>query len=144
MRFLIASRSRCGSHMLRTALDSHPDACCHSELYHPKFIGEATAESYLQRLFQQQSPHVGLLVLPWTTTRTALGPTDPGFAAARRRLLEIVRPDRVVILRRRNLLARYLSHEIALQQRRYHILDGGAPPIAQPPLKIDPQDLIDS
>lgn len=141
--FVIASRSRCGSHMLRTALDRHPAVCCRPELFHPNFFEGRTALEHLKRLFDAKCQSSGFLFLHWTQNQLAIGETHPDFRSHRELLLKQVPDLRVIILHRENLLERYVSLQLTRQHGAFHAFRDPRRSELQP-ITIDIADLLDS
>lgn len=141
--FVIASRSRCGSHMLRTALDRHPTVRCRPELFHPIFFGGRSAQEHLKGLFDPNCQASGFLLLHWTRNQLAIGGTHPDFGSHRELLLEQVPDLRVIILHRENLLERYVSLQLTKQHGAFHAFR--APRRSElRPITINVADLLDS
>ena len=155
---MIACAARTGSTMLVRTLRSHPDAIVHGEVWGDTMVG---LDGPLA-LACDQDPRL----------RTALDASrfrDP--AAAMRRFLEphgaravgfklkfdeLVRPKwsdvaalveadhalHIVFLHRRDLLRRYLSHQVVLRQTGVTVVAAGEPPPPIQPFEVDIDDLL--
>jgi hypothetical protein len=135
-RFFVLSSPRSGTHMLRTSLESHPQVVCMTEMFNPDY----TEHRYD---FTPDTPAADILAnhifTPDAMTRPCVG-----FLLHREGarfgnwpdLWSILERDTalaVVSLRRRNLLRRYLSHQLI---SRPHAAE--TPPA---PLRLD-KDLL--
>lgn len=115
-RFLIASRARTGSHMLDSALRQHSDITCFDEAAR-KFRdkGFLTTQQILDRVY---SPSI----------RSCTGMILHDFQGnsqlqrdLRERIRSEVNPLRVIILRRDNYLAKYVSGRVAGRIGRWNV-----------------------
>jgi hypothetical protein len=131
-RFVILTIARSGSNWLGSLLDSHPAILCHLELFndrapvfsfhfsrredpavHDLEARDADPLGFLERVFRQSdgAELIGMKLLP----------------AQNRAVLDAVCRDRtvkVVILRRRNLLASYASDQLAHKKDEWVRLPG--------------------
>ena len=111
MRWFISSYPRCGTHMLVTALDSHPALQCHGELFNPHTDagrhGLRKTSAVLEKFWQTDcgfAAHAYIGRRAGQATETAPRGIFQDFWSH-------IPPDtRVISLRRRNHLRRYVSH----------------------------------
>lgn len=111
-RFMILSSPRCGSHMLRTSLDCHPQIECHTEVFNPDFTVFAP--------YDRATPAVKILDNHIFGTRPSeiqsvgfiLHRSGANFGGWQDLWPRLEKDDalRIVSLRRENLLRRYLSY----------------------------------
>jgi len=142
--FVIESFPRCGTHMLRTALDRHPQIRCAGEIFNRDAADcEArTAEEVEEVLSGRLCPGPdvsGFCVhriplsesaFPWRHN----SPLD-WFRLARRLHEQSIR---VIALDRRNLLRRHVSHLVASKTRRWQFYGPASLPT---PVRVVPEDL---
>jgi hypothetical protein len=168
--FVLVSYLRSGTHLLRTALESHPEVACQSELFNsddrrlPYPLETPTADVLERWAFGRElapgtrcagfvlhayHPHA-LRAFPGIRPNPLWSDVWPRLAAM---------PDlRVIHLRRRDLLARHLSHLLARATGFWHAWEAEAaarvshlhaPPPEQvgrrrdepPPIEVDPDRL---
>ena len=168
--FVLVSYLRSGTHLLRTALESHPEIACQSELFNsddrglPYPLDTPTAEVLERWAFGRELPAevtcAGFVLHAYHPHALRAFPgirANPSWADVWPRLAAM--PElRVLHLRRRDLLARHLSHLLARATGFWHAWDTGAaarvshlhaPPPEQvgrpretpPPIAIDPDRL---
>lgn len=120
LRFLVLSSPRCGSHMLRRSLCSHPNIVCLTEMFNPDLTNNepfdacATDTELLnERIFRKYPDRVRAVgfLLHRSGARIAHRPGELW------RKLMLDRELRVISLRRENLLRRYISYELMRQKR---------------------------
>lgn len=111
MRWFISSYPRCGTHMLVTALDSHPELQCHGEIFNPRTQpgshGLRKTAGVLEKFWQPGcgfAAHAYIGRRPKQITETAPRGVFQDFWS------HIPPGTRVISLRRRNHLRRYVSH----------------------------------
>jgi hypothetical protein len=131
MRFAIFGLPRSGSHMLRDLLNQHPELQCAGELFNPSYM----AVPYnLDKVFQTYltGSKAGFILH-----------ADNGNAYSKDRKVQRWAPlwadlparlDRVVVLRRRNRLARYVSGVVAQKRKGWQFYEV-PPPV--PPFELD-------
>jgi hypothetical protein len=143
--FVIQSLPRCGTHLVRTALQSHGDIVCFGEVFNPYSrehgfpVMRPTVADVLDHCRTRSRP-AGFVAHAFV----GLEPTEsgPGLDEAYRRRPEVrsarglwpaVPPNTPVItLRRENLLARYVSELIAHQRNRWLVRVGEKLPATVP------------
>jgi hypothetical protein len=118
-RFMILSFPRCGTHMLRTSLNAHPNIVALSEMFNPDWTKDAP--------FDENSPAPVILrnhvFCDYPAEIAAVGFTihrsDAGFGNWPHlwRRLEADEQLRVVSLQRENLLRRYVSFLIMVEPK---------------------------
>ena len=119
-RFVIVSSPRSGTHMLRTALHSHPHLVCQAESFNPDLVASEpydtswTTRDVLDRhIFRQRQPRIHAAGFAVHRGGAPLGPwTD---------LWDHLSDDEelsVIMLHRHDLLRRYLSFEIMRERNR--------------------------
>ncbi|MEM8994804.1 MAG: hypothetical protein AAGF23_08435 [Acidobacteriota bacterium] len=119
-RFVIVSSPRSGTHMLRTALDGHPNIVCRAESFNPDLVGpEPYDETWSTRavldehIYRPRHPVIqaagfavhrgGAPLGPWRDIWDHLA-ADPDLS--------------VILLHRDNLLRRLLSFQIMRERNR--------------------------
>jgi hypothetical protein len=130
-KFVIVSHLRSGTHLLRTALESHPAIVCQTEVFNsdnpnlPYPLSTPTSRILGDWVFRNFSPEVervgfvlqvyhpwGLKAFPGIRANPVWGDVWSQLAAM---------PDlRVIHLRRDNLLRRHLSHVMARKTGNWH------------------------
>jgi len=135
--FVIQSLPRCGTHLVRTALQSHGDIVCFGEVFNPYSrehgfpVVRPTVAEVLEHCRARPTP-TGFVAHAFVGLESA--ETGPGLDEAYRRRPE-VRSARglwpaiplntpVITLRRENLLARYVSELIAHRRNRWLVRVG--------------------
>lgn len=107
--FVIYSFPRSGTHMTKSALDSHPQLTCHGEVFGNTFQeGILTGISAEETYRRHTGPGQGFVFHGYSTTRRGQRPEIDGL----RRVIDRERPV-VFVLARRDLLRRATSLEIA-------------------------------
>jgi len=158
-RFMIACAARTGSTMLVRTLRSHPCLIVHGEVWGDTMVG---VDGPLGRACEADpSMHAALEARRFVEPERVL---DHAFLDARgaqavgfklkydelvrpqwqelRRLVETDHALAIVFLHRRDLLSRYLSHQVVLRQTGITVVvAGGTPPPVQP-FAIDIDDLL--
>jgi hypothetical protein len=141
VRFFIVTIGRTGSTRLRLLLDSHPQVCCHGELYGSNLATLVTAGSPLhaELLAERSADPAGFLARRAFATGSAQA---VGLKILRSQLmqwpglLEALRSDpgvRVIHLVRKNGLKRFLSeYFVGTVTRKHLLLPGEAPPEFEP------------
>lgn len=115
--FIVQSHQRCGTHMLRSALNSHRRVTCYGEVFHTNWIPECGPLPKCER-----TPHA---VMAHCLSRKK----QTGFVV---HVMETTQPHwhclpagcKVVTLYRRNLLARHVSWLIALKTDKWNVTAG--------------------
>jgi LPS sulfotransferase NodH len=158
--FMITCAARTGSSMLVNLLQSHPDVMCHMEIFNPKRV-EGFSGTYRARLgaepdleprmrtLRTQAPEVFLYKIAFDGQgRPRVGfkfkyeeLLQPMFSGARAALMADC-DIRIVHLRRRNLLARYLSWWVANHVTGVTMVRQGQPKPAVGPVRLDPAACI--
>lgn len=161
-KFIISCAARTGSTMLERLLRSHPDILCHGEVMQPGGVGpmygpmavlrEATDEAgeVLYR-YARERPTAFLYDIVFDPRGSlAVGfkfKTDEAFDARFpniNRVQEVIGADadiKVIRLRRRDILAQYISHAVVLRQTgRTYITSTDDRPTAEP-FKADPGEV---
>lgn len=154
-RFMIACAARTGSTMLVRTLRSHPALLVHGEVWGDRMVGldgplaglDADALVALEaRRFHEPAAAMARF-------GEAHGARAVGFKLkydelvrpewhAVRALVEADRALRIVFLDRRDLLRRYLSHQIVLRQTGVTNVPAGEAPPAIQPFVVDIDDLL--
>lgn len=119
MSFVIRSYPRCGTHMIRTALEQHPEIACFNEVFNPDHSGAERIERLgAQGLYDAHTgPKTGFVVHGYTglekfaqsTKTTELWP-----------IIEKERPT-LIIVEREDLLRRCFSVYQARTTQRWHV-----------------------
>lgn len=114
--FLIASYPRCGTHMLRTALGKHPDVTCYTEVFNPTVADGShrlpTARHVTETFWTR--PLDGIIGHAYIGVSGGVaGMTSP--RVYQHLWAELPRDLKVISMRRRDLLARHVSHLKAKQ-----------------------------
>jgi len=142
--FVIESFPRCGTHMLRTALDRHPQIRCAGEIFNRDAADcEARTEEDVEEVFCRRLC-AGTDVSGFCVHRIPLGePAYPwrhnsplDWHRLARRLHE--QGIRVIALDRCNLLRRHVSHLVASKTRRWQFY---SPVLLPTPVRVVPEDL---
>jgi hypothetical protein len=115
--WMLMSYPRCGTHMLVSALNAHPDLTCHGEAFNPATAAGSHGFDTVQQVLEKSwpTPKTGFAVHasidrmghPLNMAESMRGVTD---------FWKII-PDYTptILLTRRNLLARYVSHLSAMK-----------------------------
>lgn len=117
MSFVIRSYPRCGTHMLRTALSTHPEIVCHNEVFNPDVSGDALKELSAEELYARHTgPAEGFVVHGYTEIEK--------FAESHKThelwpIIERERPQ-LLVIEREDLLRRAFSVCIARKTNRWH------------------------
>jgi Sulfotransferase domain len=114
-KFMILSSPRSGTHMLRTSLDAHRNIVCLSEMFNPDytsgnyaFTEDTPEQEILNRyIFTPQKWRIQAVGFCLHRTHARFG-TWPNIWET----LAAIPDLRIISLRRRNLLRRYLSFEL--------------------------------
>jgi hypothetical protein len=140
--FVIQSLPRCGTHLVRTALQSHGEIVCFGEVFNPysREHGFPVARPAVAEVLdhcQARSTPAGFVAHAFVGLEAT--ETGPGLDEAYRRRPEVrtaqglwpaIPPNTPVItLRRENLLARYVSELIAHQRNRWLVSVGEKVPL---------------
>lgn len=158
VRFMIACAARTGSTMLVRTLRSHPALLMHGEVWGERMVGldgplardcEADPDAFaaLERLrFAQPEQAMRRLLDPHGARAVGFKLkfdelVRPEWAAVRR-LVEADHGLRIVFLHRRDLLRRYLSHQVVLQQTGVTNVPAGGIPPAIAPFVVDIDDCL--
>lgn len=158
-RFMIACAARTGSTMLVRTLRSHPQLIVHGEVWGDNMVGvdgplaqacesdHALRDALEARRFAQPER---------VLRETFLDPHHAQSVGFKLKYDELVRPQwqeirrlvqadndlAIVFLHRRDLLRRYLSHQVVLRQTGITVVAaGGTPPPVQP-FAVDIDDLL--
>lgn len=155
--FMIVAAARTGSSMLANLIQSHPNVLCHMEIFNPARV-EGFSGSYRARLAEEpdlegrlrhlrgQHPEVFLYKIAFDAQgRRSVGFKFkyeelllPQFAGARSALIADT-DIRIVHLRRRNLLARYLSWWVVNNVTGVTMIRKGDPKLKLDPVPLDPE-----
>ena len=119
MAFVIRSLPRCGTHMLRTALDQHPEITCHSEVFNPDWgsrleIEQLKAEGLYDKYTGDKT---GFVVHGFTGIERA---EVNEYISPLWEVLQRKRPT-MIVLEREDLLRRTISVYQALRTQRWHV-----------------------
>lgn len=110
--FVITSLPRCGSFMMTTALDSHPDICCYGEALSRFNLGNKPYQNAGDALMSEvYSPGLNCRAAGFKLLFGDAG--QEKFSDAQRFLIGL--QAKVIHLRRKNLLKRYVSFLLATQ-----------------------------
>lgn len=134
--FLVLSYPRCGSHMLQSALNAHPDITCHDEVFNPDVVPMVGHSSIAQRLGQfWDGPLTGVLAHAYIGWNGKRGPwtAKPIFTKLFARLPA---DTTVICLQRWNLLHRHVSHLVAKERRAWTFNKGAQPKVMR--VTVDP------
>jgi len=153
-KFIISCAARTGSTLLERLLRSHPDILCHGEIMQPGEVGpmrgplrdmRKETDAVEDPLFRylSEKPAIFLYDIVFDAHGSlAVGfkfKTDEAFDARFphiNRVSDIIGGDpdiKVIRLRRRDLLAQYISHEVVMRQtRQTYIETGQERPVAKP------------
>lgn len=156
---MIACAARTGSTMLVRTLRSHPRLIVHGEVWGDRMVGvdgplgraceaDPAMHAALEARRFEQPEHV--------LHETFLDPHDAQSVGFKLKYDELVRPqwremrrlveaDRdlaIVFLHRRDLLRRYLSHQVVLRQTGITVVAAGDTPPAVAPFDVDIDDLL--
>ncbi len=119
MAFVIRSFPRCGTHMVRTALEQHPDLTVHNEVFNPDFSGLDKIKSLgAEELYKRHTgPREGFVAHGYT--REKFG----GWEETQKLWREIVPREKptLIVLHRRDLIRRCFSVYQARATNRWHV-----------------------
>ena len=154
---MIACAARTGSTMLVRTLRGHPNLVMHGEVWGDTMVG---LDGPLAAACADPATHAELEALRFRDPVAALerfmeahGARAVGFKlkfdelvraqwAPLRALLEADERLGIVFLHRRDLLRRYLSHQVVLRQTGVTVVAAGATPPPVQPFAIDVDDLL--
>ena len=170
-RFVVLAFGRSGSTLLVNYLCSHPDVVCYHEPFnqrgwHGRFASVGNVKEAVELIYRRGlSPTVGMRLRSHLGRLRGRKPIWSGqsqrahwgrYAAVgfkmtvaqalhfHPELWEWLRSDeqtRVVLLRRRNTVSRFISYLVARERGVWHSSD--ARDVAQPCVRVDPADLLD-
>lgn len=166
-RFVIISHLRCGTHMLRTMLESHREIVCQSEVFNsdsrnlPYPLTTPTREvlnRWVYRPLPAKTRCVGFVLQAYHPfgLRAFPGIRENPLWGDIWALLEGMPGLRVIHLRRENLLRRHLSHVLARKTGSWHDWDrervwnvshmeqpsiGDLNRLSRPSVRLDPKTL---
>ena len=158
-RFMIACAARTGSTMLVRTLRSHPRLIVHGEVFGDGMVGvdgplaracdaDPSMRDALEAMRFEQPDRV--------LRETLLDAHDAQAVGFKLKYDELVRPQwqqirrlveadtglAIVFLHRRDLLRRYLSHQVVLRQTGVTVVLAGEPPPAVAAFEVDIDDLL--
>jgi hypothetical protein len=123
--WMIASYPRCGTHMLVTALDSHTELQCNAEVFNPAAACGTHRFETVQQVLETSWPasNAGFAVHT-SIDRAGHSLSIPGATFGHSKFWSIV-PDYTptILVRRRNLLARYVSQLVAMSTGLWNSTD---------------------
>jgi LPS sulfotransferase NodH len=122
-KFMILTSPRCGTHMLRTSIDTHPNAVCLTEMFNPDyteklypFTESTPARAILDRyIFCDYPAEVNAVGFCLHRLDARFGNWPDLW-----KILEEMDDLAIISLRRENLLRRFCSFELAIQALRGH------------------------
>lgn len=155
---MIACAARTGSTMLVRTLRSHPQVVAHGEVWGERMVGldgplaaacdaqPARREALEALRFRDPAAAMGEFLKPHGARAVGFKLkfdelVRPQWAQVRA-LVEADRGLRIVFLRRRDLLQRYISHQIVLRQTGVTVVDAGGSPPPVRPFEVDIDDLL--
>lgn len=158
VRFMIACAARTGSTMLVRTLRSHPGLIVHGEVWGDGMVG---LDGPLARECEVDPAAFAALEAsrfaePVVTLRRFLDPHGARAVGFKLKFDELVRPQwrgirqlveadaglRIVFLHRRDLLRRYLSHQIVLRQTGVTNVPAGGDVPGVAPFEVDVEDCL--
>jgi len=118
MAFVIRSFPRCGTHMLRTALDSHPEITCHNEVFNPDCLDPQVIDKLgAEGLYRRYTGNLTGFVVHGYTTEI--------FPKSRHteELWPVIQRERptLIIIERQDILRRAFSVYQARHTQRWHV-----------------------
>lgn len=140
--WLLSSFPRCGTHMLITALDRHPALSCLGEVFNPTHPAGTHGLTTTQQILEAcwASPTYGFAMHCYLGRKGGA----PGFQAPHKSFphvwAHLPRDIPVISCRRRNLLAKHVSHAKANQTKVWFNF-GQAGPVRQS-VRIDPAKFL--
>ena len=138
-RFIVLAHPRSGSQLLVNALGQHPDVRCYGELFHPRPEVRALHHRLDDGRSWREGDDAGeFLASVFAAPRPAVG--FKLFYNHCEAALEALSRDsrlRVIHLHRENLLAAYVSLQIAIATDRWQVRAGEQASEAHPPLSLD-------
>ncbi|HSD15692.1 MAG TPA: sulfotransferase [Thermomonas sp.] len=158
-RFMIACAARTGSTMLVRTLRSHPRLIVHGEVWGDRMVG---VDGPLGRACEADPTlHASLEAMRFEQPERVLRESFLDAHAAQaagfklkydelvrpqwrevRRLVEADSDLAIVFLHRRDLLRRYLSHQVVLRQTGITVVAAGGTPPPVAPFAVDIDDLL--
>lgn len=148
-RFVVLAAPRCGSNLLCTLLNSHPQVLCHHEIFNPQ--GVITARDYtgdeftVESLQQRDDDPLSFLHRVW---RSGSQVASVGFKWTRGQnelVLQHVLEDagiKKIVLRRNNRIKTFVSEKIAQQTGQWEVYRGDRLKTPRPQIRIDTPDLL--
>ena len=150
MNFVILNAPRCGSNMLATVLNSHPDVLCHHEIFNPHVIGYARHlqdDTFtLGTMDERQRDPIDFLGRLWSVR---LGRRCVGFKLCERqneRVYRHVLDDtsvKKIILKRRNRVRRFVSLLRAERTGEWVVYRGSARRAEDTAIDVDPAAFLE-
>ncbi|MBQ4863051.1 sulfotransferase [Pseudoalteromonas sp. MMG013] len=133
-KFVIISYLRSGTHLLRTALESHPHIVCQTEVFNSdnpnlpyslSLPSQQVLDDWVYNKIPTQTSHVGFVLQAYHPFSLK---AFPGIKANARwndiwTILKEIPDLKVIHLRRENLLRRHLSHVRARDSQQWHNWD---------------------
>ena len=157
-RFMITCAARTGSTMLVRTLRSHPDLIMHGEVWGDSMVGVDGPLAQAGETDPEQFAALEALRFrdPERALQTFLSAHDAHAAGFKLKFDELVRPEwaqlrelverdnqlAIVFLHRRDLLQRYLSHQVVLRQTGITVVAAGDTPPRIEPFEVDIDDLL--
>ena len=158
-RFMVACAARTGSTMLVRTLRSHPQLIVHGEVWGDRMVG--VDGPLAQQCDDDHAMHDALEAMRFAQPErvlrdTFMDPHDAQSVGFKLKYDELVRPQwrevrrlvevdadlAIVFLHRRDLLLRYLSHQVVLRQTGVTVVAAGDAPPPVAPFDIDIDDLL--
>ena len=155
---MITCAARTGSTMLVRTLRSHPGLIVHGEVWGDTMVGldGPLADACREAPLQLQALERLRFSDPASALQKFHEPHNASAAGFKLKFDELVRPQwaevrklveddagiAIVFLHRRDLLQRYLSHQVVLQQTGVTVVAAGDTPPAVEPFTVDIDDLL--
>jgi hypothetical protein len=149
-RFVILAAPRSGSNMLAAMLDSHPSILCHHEVFNPKGIRLALrlreTDFSLGTVGEREQDPLQFLQRVWATR---LGFPCVGFKLTHRQNEAVFRhllsdpTVAKVVLRRRNRLKTYVSHQISEALAQWEVYRTQDLAADRPMVRVEPERFLE-
>jgi hypothetical protein len=136
MAFVLLSFPRCGTHMLRSALNNHPDIICHNEIFNTDVIPEAdiVAKGAAKLYFEHTGDHEGFTVHGYTPSESfRTGELTQSLWP----VLQEEKPT-IIVLDRLDLLRRCISASQAQVTKRWQVSRTQNQAVTLAPLTLKP------
>jgi len=143
MMFVIQSYPRSGTHLLKTALDSHSKIKCYGELCNPDFHDHLESTEQILNLLRRSTLQAGFLAHATIGTKHQTDERRKKHVGLWKNLQQAKKKEPIIILNifRQNLFERFISERIAIMTNRWNCRNEHDI-VRVAPWRVDPQKAI--